>query len=51
MDAYLLSRRYRLIKEGPYNFQVVGARAFLALADKVDLLPVAPYVKAARVKS
>ena len=41
----------RLIKEGPYNFQVVGARAFLAFADKVDLLPVAPYVKAERVES
>jgi hypothetical protein len=41
----------RLIKEGPYNFQAVGARAFLAFADKVDLLPVAPYVKAERVKT
>jgi len=41
----------RLIKEGPYNFQVVGARAFLAFADKVDLLPVAPYVKAERLKT
>ena len=41
----------RLIKEGPYNFQVVGARAFLAFADRVDLLPVAPYVKAERVKT
>ena len=41
----------RLIKEGPYNFQAVGARAFLAFADKVDLLPVAPYVTAQRVKT
>ena len=28
---------YRLIKPGPYNFQVIGARAFLRFADKVDL--------------
>ena len=41
----------RLTKPGPYNFQAVGARAFLAFADKVDLLPVAPYVKAERVKT
>jgi len=41
----------RLTKPGPYNFQAVGARTFLAFADKVDLLPVAPYVKAERVKT
>ena len=41
----------RLTKPGPYNFQAVGARAFMAFADKVDLLPVAPYVKAQRVKT
>jgi hypothetical protein len=39
---------YRLIKPGPYNFQAIGARAFLRVADKVDLPPVAPYVIAAR---
>lgn len=42
---------YRLIKPGPYNFQAVGARAFLRIADKVDLLSVTPYVIGKRVKS
>jgi len=42
---------YRVIKEGPYNFQAVGARAFLRFADNVDLLPVKPHLRAARVKS
>jgi len=42
---------YRLIEPGPYNFQVVGARAFLRFADKVDLLPVKPHVVAVPVKS
>jgi hypothetical protein len=42
---------YRLIKEGPYNFQAIGARAFLRFADRVDLPPVKPYVQAERVAS
>ena len=42
---------YRVLKEGPYNFQAVGARAFLRFADKVDLLPVKPHVVAVSVKS
>jgi hypothetical protein len=41
---------YRVLKEGPYNFQVVGARAFLRFADNVDLLPVKPFVRGVRVK-
>ena len=35
---------YRVIKEGPYNFQAVGARAFLRFADNVDLPSVRPFV-------
>jgi hypothetical protein len=42
---------YRVIKEGPYNFQAVGARAFLRFADSVDLPAVKPYVRAVRVKT
>jgi len=42
---------YRLIKEGPYNFQAVGARAFLRFADTVDLPPVKPHVRAVRVNT
>jgi hypothetical protein len=42
---------YRVIKEGPYNFQAVGARAFLRFADTVALPPVKPHVRAVRVKS
>lgn len=45
-----LSLFYRVLKEGPYNFQVVGARAFLRFADNVDLLPVKPFVRGVRVK-
>ena len=41
---------YRVLKEGPYNFQIVGARAFLRFADNVDLLPVKPFVRGVRVK-
>jgi hypothetical protein len=41
---------YRVLKEGPYNFQVVGARAFLRFADNVDLPPVKPFVRGERVK-
>jgi hypothetical protein len=39
---------YRVVKEGPYNFQAVGARAFLRFADTVDLPPVKPHVRAVR---
>ena len=42
---------YRVIKEGPYNFQVVGARAFLRFADNVTLPPVGPHVCRVRVES
>ncbi len=42
---------YRLIDPGPYNFQVVGARAFLRFAETVDLPSVKPHVRAVRVKS
>jgi hypothetical protein len=42
---------YRLIEPGPYNFQVVGARAFLRFAENVDLVPVTPHVRRVRVKS
>ena len=42
---------YRVLKIGPYNFQVVGARAFLRFADNVDLPSVKPHVRAVRVKS
>ena len=42
---------YRVIKEGPYNFQAVGARAFLRFADGVDLPPVKPHVRAVRVNT
>jgi hypothetical protein len=42
---------YRVIKEGPYNFQAVGARVFLRFADTVDLPPVKSCVRAVRVKS
>ena len=41
---------YRVLKEGPYNFQVVGARAFLRFADNVDLPSVRPFVRGVRVK-
>jgi len=41
---------YRVIKEGPYNFQAIGARAFLRFADDVDLLPVKPFVRGESVK-
>ena len=41
---------YRVLKEGPYNFQVVGARAFLRFADNVDLPSVKPFVCGVRVK-
>ena len=42
---------YRVIKEGPYNFRAVGARAFLRFADNVDLPSVKPYVRAEQVES
>ncbi len=42
---------YRVLEPGPYQFQVVGARAFLRFAENVDLLPVKPYVRVVRVKS
>jgi len=42
---------YRLLEPGPYQFQIIGARAFLRFADSVDLLPVKPYVRAVQVKS
>ena len=42
---------YRVIKEGPYNFQVVGARAFLRFAETAGLPPVKPHVVAVRVES
>jgi len=42
---------YRLIDPGPYNFQVVGARAFLRFAETVGLPSVKPHVRAVRVKS
>jgi len=42
---------YRLIDPGPYNFQAVGARAFLRSADSVALPSVQPHVRAVRVKS
>jgi len=41
---------YRVIKEGPYNFQVVGARAFLRFVENVGLPAVKPHVRAVRVK-
>ena len=41
---------YRLIKEGPYNFQAIGARAFLRFSDDIDLLPVKPFMYGERVK-
>ena len=40
---------YRLIKEGPYNFQMKGSLAFLRFASTVDLPPVAPYVGRVKV--
>jgi hypothetical protein len=42
---------YRVIKEGPYNFQAVGARVFLRFAEGVELPPITPHVRATRVKS
>jgi hypothetical protein len=42
---------HRLIDPGPYNFQVVGARAFLRFAETVGLPSVKPHVRAVRVKS
>jgi hypothetical protein len=41
---------YRLLQPGPYNFQVVGARAFLRFADKVNLPAVKPHVVVVPVK-
>lgn len=41
---------YRVIKEGPYNFQMKGSLAFLRFASTVDLPPVAPYIQSVRVK-
>lgn len=42
---------YRLIEPGPYNFQIIGARAFLRFADNVALPPVGPHVRQVRVES
>lgn len=42
---------HRLIEPGPYNFQVVGANAFLRFAENVDLPKVKPHVRVVRVKS
>ena len=39
-----------LLKPGPYNFQFVGAKAFLRFADSVDLPAVKPFVQGVRVK-
>jgi len=41
---------YRVIKEGPYNFQMKGSAAFLRFASTVDLPPVAPHIQLVRVK-
>lgn len=40
---------YRVIKEGPYNFQVQGAKAFLKFAEGVGLPSIRPFVRAKRV--
>lgn len=42
---------YRLLEPGPYNFQVVGVRAFLRFAESVDLPKVKPHMRVVRVKS
>jgi hypothetical protein len=41
---------YRLLNPGPYNFQIVGARAFLDFASKVNLPPVKSHVRSVPVK-
>jgi hypothetical protein len=41
---------YRVIKEGPYNFQMKGFQAFRSFASTVDLPPVAPHIQPVRVK-
>lgn len=41
---------YRVIKEGPYNFQLKGALVFTRFASTVVLPPVAPSIKSVRVK-
>lgn len=40
----------RLLKPGPYNFQVKGYEAFKQFSQKVDLPAVSRYVKSVRVK-
>lgn len=46
-DPTLFSRVH---KEGPYNFQVKGAKAFLTYADTVGLPSLRPFIKAVRVR-
>jgi len=41
---------YRVIKEGPYNFQAKGAEAFKRFAETVELPRVASFVKSYPVK-
>jgi hypothetical protein len=41
---------YRVLKEGPYNFQAKGAEAFKKFAETVELPRVAPFVKSYPVK-
>ena len=41
---------YKVIKEGPYNFQTKGAEAFKRFAETVELPRVAPFVKSYPVK-
>ncbi len=42
---------YRLLEPGPYQFQIIGARAFLRFAENVNLLPVKPFVRGVRVRT
>ncbi|MEN6367690.1 MAG: hypothetical protein ABFC88_12840 [Thermoguttaceae bacterium] len=41
---------YRVLKEGPYNFQAKGEEAFKKFAETVELPHVGPYVKSTPVK-
>lgn len=40
---------YRVLKEGPYNFQMKGSLAFLRFASSVDLPPVAQHIRPVKV--